>query len=222
MVIAGLVMGILSVSVFFWAGPTIGGLWAGSQALSSSLGGGSAIPATGPIWAVGLTVGVGLPAISLFLSIAGMMKGQSKGVGIAGIVTSAVGAILGFMTTAGAAFAINIASTAKDSFATTQQQGDVQQMQNTLNDPNFQNQIQQALDAAAKQNPNAQGGLGLTGTAPSTAPAPSANTLMPGQVPSGSLGAANPASPAAPAEAVPAEAPIPAGASAPSNTAVPK
>jgi hypothetical protein len=202
MVIAGLVMGILSVSVFFWAGPTIGGLWAASQAVSSSLAGGSAIPHTGPIWGVGIAVGVGLPAIALFLAITGMMKGQSKGVGIAGIVTSAVGAILGFMTTAGAAFAINVASAAKDNLANTSQSTDVQQMQNTLNDPNFQNRIQQAMDAAANQN--AQGGLGLVGgTAPSASP-PSANTLMPGQVPAG---AASPTAPTGPAEAVPAEAP---------------
>ncbi len=236
MVIAGLVMGILSVSVFFWAGPTIGGLWAASKAVTTSLSGGSAIPEVGPIWIVGLVVGVGLPVISLFLSIGGLMKGQSKGVGIAGIVTSGVGAILGLITTSGAAFAINVASMAKDNLANSVQPSDVQQMQSTLNDPNFQNRIQQAMDAAAGPNPNAGGGLGITGAGtPPASPVPSNDTLMPGQVPAGQVpvgqvpvgqvpvgqvpvgqvpgvlanGAVNPASPGTGGAALPAEAPPP-------------
>lgn len=199
MAIAGLVLGILSVSVFFWAGPAIGGLWSASQTVSASLVGNAIAPPAWPIWVMGLSLGVGIPLISLVLSIVGL--GQKKGIAIAGLVTSSVGIILGFMTTMGAAFAVNLAGAAKDKIETAVPNFD--QMQNTLDDPAFQDRIQKAMEAAARSQPN---------TAPDTAAAPAQgapNTLMPGQTPENPV-----ASPGIPAEAPPtptppAEAPLP-------------
>ena len=199
MAIAGLVLGILSVSVFFWAGPTIGGLWSASEAVSASLAGNAAMPPAWPVWVMGLSLGVGLPLISVILSVAGLRS--KKGVAIAGLVTSSVGVILGFLTTLGAAFAINMAAASKDKLDDAMP--DLQQMQNTIDDPAFQDRIQKAMKAAAAQ--------GDTAADPQAPAAGTPNALMPGQVPASPSQAESAPVEAPPAEAPPAEAPTSSG-----------
>lgn len=198
MAVAGLVLGILSVSVFFWAGPAIGGLWSASQSVSASMAGNAVVPPAWPIWLMGLSLGVGLPLISLVLSIGGL--GKKKGIAVAGLVTSSVGIILGFMTTMGAAFAVNLASAAKDKIDAAAP--DLQQMQNTLEDPAFQDRIQKAMEAAARQ----QADTSPTADTPAQG---TPNTLMPGQTPPGSPSPVGLPAEAQPTQAQPAEAPLP-------------
>ena len=195
MAIAGLVLGILSVSVFFWAGPTIGGLWSASEAVSASLAGKATMPPAWPIWVMGLSLGVALPLISVILSIAGLRS--KKGIAIAGLVTSSVGVILGFLTTVGAAFAINMAAASKNKLDDAIP--DLKQMQNTIDDPAFQDRIQRAMEAAAEKGDS-------TTDAPAAAGAGTPSALMPGQVPPSPSQAES-----APAEAPPAEAPASTG-----------
>lgn len=164
MAIAGLVLGILGVTVFCWLGPAVGALWSASEAVSAS----AAAPPTWPVWVMGLILSVGVPAAALFLSIGGLRK--NKGIAIGGLITSGTSMIFGFILTMGAAFALNVAGASTNGIgADILKKNDRQQMQNTL-DPAFQENIKRAMEAAAAQSPQA----------PSTG-APSA--LMPGQTP---------------------------------------
>ena len=209
MAIAGLIFGILSATVFWWAGPTIGGLWSASKAVSMSLAGNAGVPPAWPIWVMGLTLGVGVPLIALVISIGGLR--QNKGVAIGGLVTSCVAIVLGFITTMGAAFALNVAAAAEDnSPKAASGQDDFKQLQNTLDNPAFQDKILKAMEAAGKKGaPESSGPEAATaGGEPAPATARTPDTLMPGQTP-----------PSAPADQ-PAEAPNQSGfAGGTANTA---
>ena len=187
MAIAGLIFGILSVTVFFWAGPTIGGLWSASKAVAMSLEGNPGVPPAWPIWVMGLILGVGVPLVALVISIGGLR--QNKGVAIGGLVTSGIAIMLGIITTMGAAFALNMAAAAENKFPKDASgHDDLKQLQNTLDDPAFQENILKAMKAAGQQN-----AAGVPGS--EAAPSGTPDVLMPGQTP-----------PSAPAEQ-PAEAP---------------
>ncbi len=150
MVIAGFVIGLLSVTVFWWLGVTLGGLLTAGVSVDAVLTGGASSLNTAPLWIVGLGVGVGLPVVSVVLSSLGLAKGQSKGIGLVGIVTGAIGAILGLGFTLLMALGIHWAESAKDlADEPTAPAQRLEEMQETLNDPAFQEKIMKAMAAAA-------------------------------------------------------------------------
>ncbi len=195
MCIAGLILGILSVTVAFWAAPSIGTLWSAALAFS-----GTSAPPAWPIWLMGLGIGAGLPLIGILLSIIGIVKKQSKGIGIAGIVICAIGLILSIIFTSGAAVAVDIAGNAAANILGESSE-DMQKLQDALNSPDLQERIRKAMEAAQKapeDETQQQNALSEDKAPP--------KVLMPGQA----AEAANedPVKPVAPASAEqPAEAP---------------
>lgn len=151
MAVAGFVFGLLSVAVFWWLGVTLGGIWAASLSVDAVIKGGDSFFATTPFWVLGLGIGVGLPVVSIVLSSVGLAKGESKGIGIVGVVTGAVGALLGLGFTLFSVFTLNLASAANELTAPPVSTKAEKEMQKTLDDPAFQEQIMKAMKAAAEK-----------------------------------------------------------------------
>ena len=150
MAVAGFVFGLLSVAVFWWLGVTLGGIWAAGVSVEAVMNGGESSFATTPFWIMGLGIGVGLPVIAIVLSGIGLVKGQSKGIGLIGIVTGSVAALLGLGFTIFSVFTLDLA-VAANSLPTSETMASEKKMQETLNDPAFQEQIMRAMKAAEKQ-----------------------------------------------------------------------
>ncbi len=149
MAAASLVLGILGLIVFCWAGPAIGTAWTTASSAGSALQG-EAVVVIWPIWTLGLIIGVAIPLIGVILGIAGMKKEDSKGICLGGIVLGVIAALIGLGLTYGAARAAMFIENLKDSDQFGQMQ---QQLQQQLNDPDLQQQIQQQLLQAQQQEP---------------------------------------------------------------------
>ena len=145
MAAASLVIGILGFILFCWAGPALGTAWATASSASSAIQG-EAVIFIWPIWTLGLIIGVAVPLIGVILGIAGMKKEDSKGICIGGIVIGIVSAVIGFALTFAAVSAFSFVDDLKDS-------DQFDKMQQQLNDPALQQQIQQQLLNAQQQEP---------------------------------------------------------------------
>lgn len=149
MAVASLILGILGLILFCWAGPALGTAWATASSAASALQGDTVI-VIWPIWTLGLIIGVAIPLIGVILGAAGMKKEDSKGICLGGIVIGLVAAIIGFALTFAAASAFSFVDELKGSDQFDQMQ---QQLQQQLNDPALQQQIQQQLLQAQQQEP---------------------------------------------------------------------
>jgi hypothetical protein len=141
--ILALILGILSLVVFCWLGPTIG---AGAAAPSADqLMSGSFEVSTGAGYVWGILIGGVLPLLAVVFGFMGLKK--SKGMAITGIILGGLGAIIGVILT----FVFVGAVGAVSDMAGGMQQG--------LNDPAMQQMmqqgLQQAMDQAAQQPPPA-------------------------------------------------------------------
>jgi hypothetical protein len=155
MAVVSLVLGILGLILFCWAGPGLGTLWVTAVSAGSLLQGQMTIT-TWPIWVCGLAIGVGLPLLGVILGIAGLKKEDSKGISIGGIVLGVVAALIGGALTFAAYGGATIASTMNlaenDEFQQLQKQ-----LQDQLNDPALQQQIQQQIQKARQAQQAQQG-----------------------------------------------------------------
>ena len=156
MAVAALVLGILGIILFSWLGPFLGAAWATTLSVqaftdASSSGAGAEV-VTWPLWALGLLIGVGVPALAVILGGISMAKTETKGVAIGGIVTGVVGMLGGFILIF-VFQAIALVSQAAVGGMTDpdQVQKQMQQLQQQLDDPMAQQQIQQQLMRAAEQ-----------------------------------------------------------------------
>lgn len=149
MAVASLVIAILSVILFCWAGPMLGAAWAGVAVASSFGGDGPATIVTWPVWTLGLAVGVGIPLLAVMLGIVGLRDEKSKGISLAGIIVGLVAAILGLM---GTLIAVGFYNVVDDLSADSDQmQQFQQQLQQQLDDPAALQRIQDQLKRAARQ-----------------------------------------------------------------------
>ncbi len=140
--VVSLIIGILGFVVFCWLGPTVGGIWAGA-ATAGAFAKGDPTVVTWPIWAMGLVVGVLFPLVGAVLGIVAIKRSEAKGLGIAGVVTGLVSAVIGLGVTLFLAFAGDV--------------GDHYLEENLKNmDPAAQQQLQpglqQLIDQANKQS----------------------------------------------------------------------
>ncbi len=135
MAVLSLILGILSLVVFCWLGPTIGGL-TGAPSMEQMMSGNAEF-STGAVWGWGIAIGVILPLLAVVFGIMGVKT--KKGLALAGIIMGAIGAIVGIVITWTTATGLGAAG----DLATQGMQG----MQN----PDFQQQLQQGLDQAAQQ-----------------------------------------------------------------------
>lgn len=130
--ILALILGILSLVLFSWLGPTIG---AGAAAPSAEdMASGSFEVSTGAGYVWGILIGVVIPLLAAVFGFMGMKK--SKGMAITGLVLGILGAILGAILT----FVFVGAVGAMGDLAGG--------MQGMANDPATQQMLQQGLDQA--------------------------------------------------------------------------
>ena len=149
MAIAGLIFGILSITVCWWLGITLGGFWAAGTAVGTAISGGGVAIVTWPVWVLGLGIGVGVPAVAIILSIVALAKkDQSKGIALAGLVTGAVAAVLGVVATIVSVLALDVAEAATNPTGNDTPAAELEKMQQALDDPAFQAQIMKAMEAA--------------------------------------------------------------------------
>jgi len=148
MAVAGLVLGILSVTVLWWLGFFLGGLWTAGASVSTIMAGGPVAVEAWRIWTLGIGVGVVVPLIAVGLGIGGVKKGQT-GIGIAGIVTGGLAAVLGLAFTILSAFALNVAESVQSQTDPVNTTAEMEKMTKTLDDPAFQEQMLKAMQAAA-------------------------------------------------------------------------
>ncbi len=152
MAVAALVLGILGFILFCWLGPLLGFTWA-SAAMASAAFEGNPQLVVWPIWALGLTIGVGVPFVAVILGAAAMKKDESKGVAIGGLVIGCVAALGGLIITVVVTFSIKAgaAMLGGDVPDDPQVQQQIQQLQQQINDPALQEKVQQQLEQAMKQ-----------------------------------------------------------------------
>lgn len=159
MPVAALVLGILGFVVFSWLGPLLGVLWATQVNLSPILEGAGLEPqiVTWPVWAAGLTLGVGVPMIAVVLGAVALRQPESKGVALGGIVTGAIGALAGFVLIFVFQTVASLGQAAIDNVKNDDQfNQNMQQLQQQLNDPALQQQIQDQLNKAMQQQQGIQ------------------------------------------------------------------
>ncbi len=141
--ILALILGILSLVVFCWLGPLIGGIAAAPSA--DQIMSGNLEVSTGAIYIWGILIGGVIPLLAVVFGFMGLKK--SKGMAITGIILGGLGAIIGIVMTIMAGAAVGMAG----EMAGGLQQG--------LNDPAMQQMmqqgLQQAMDQAAQQPPPA-------------------------------------------------------------------
>ena len=181
MAVAGLVIGILGITVFWWAGPALGGAITSWFVLSGAVQGQVDVSTT-PIWVSGLLIGVGLPLSAVGLSIGAIIKDEkSKGIAIAGLVLGAVAAILGLIFTFVGATGTQMAKEiAQGKDGALQSVPGFDEMQKQLNDPAFQQQIQDAMKRAQEMQ---QSPTPPPPPTPGTPPPPAAQPPAPSQQP---------------------------------------
>ena len=149
--VASLVLGILGITVFCWLGPLLGGFWAGALMAGTVIDGQPQIIAW-PVWALGLGVGVFPSVLAVLLGIGTLVKGRQQGVGIGGIVTGLVSAVIAFVITFFAVKGLEIADELTDPDKVNIQQ-QLQQVTDDLNDPLTQKKFQDRLQKAAGNQP---------------------------------------------------------------------
>jgi len=125
--IAALIVGILSLVIFSWLGPTIG-----AGAATASLITSGEVGAGGYVW--GILVGFIVPLLAVVFGFMGMKK--SKGMAITGIVLGGISAIIGLILTFLFVGGISAGMGA---------------LQEGLGDPAFQQMMQQGLDQAMQE-----------------------------------------------------------------------
>ncbi|HUT76612.1 MAG TPA: hypothetical protein VM285_02940 [Polyangia bacterium] len=133
--VLALILGILSLVVFCWLGPLIGGIMAAPSA--EELMSGNFEMSAGAIYVWGILIGGVLPLLAVVFGFMGLKK--SKGMAITGMVLGGLGAIIGIVMTVMAGAAVGMAS----EMAGGLQQG--------LNDPAMQQMMQQGLDQAMQE-----------------------------------------------------------------------
>jgi hypothetical protein len=105
--VLSLVLGILGLVLFDWLGASIGGGMVAASAMQSALAGNVEV-STGPIWALGLLVGVLIPLVAVVTGALAIKSGKKKGLGIAGLICGAIAAVIGIILTVGAAKAVDM------------------------------------------------------------------------------------------------------------------
>lgn len=135
MAVLSLILGIVSIVILSWLGPVIGAAVGAPSAEELLSGTGSF--SSGPAYGIAVFVSIILPIVALVFGIMGLKA--KKGVAIGGIITSAIGLLLGIILTVvivgGAAAAMSLA------------QGGLA----GLSDPAAQQQLQDALNQAMQQ-----------------------------------------------------------------------
>ncbi len=107
--ILSLVLGILGLAVFDWLGMTIGSGIVGANTMKAALSGNFDV-STGPIWGFGIGIGVLIPIIAVLAGIMAISSKKRKGLGIAGLVTGLIAAVIGLVLTFTAAKAVDAAA----------------------------------------------------------------------------------------------------------------
>ena len=69
--VLSLVLGILGLVLFDWLGASIGGGMVAASAMQSALAGNVEV-STGPIWAMGLLIGVLIPLVAVVTGMGGL------------------------------------------------------------------------------------------------------------------------------------------------------
>jgi hypothetical protein len=129
--ILALILGILSLVVFCWLGPVIGGIMAAPSA--EQIMSGSYEVSAGAVYIWGILIGGVIPLLAVVFGFMGLKK--SKGMAITGIVLGGLGAIIGIIMTVVTASAMGMAS----------------DLAGGLSDPAMQQMMQQGLDQAMQE-----------------------------------------------------------------------
>ena len=148
MAVAALILGILSITVFWWLGFLLGAFWTAGASISPIMAMDLGAVETWPMWTLGLGFGVAVPLVGVGLGIGGIAKGQ-KGISIAGIVTSLAGVVLALGIAALMLFAANVVEANKDQIQSVVPAAEMEKMMETLDDTAFQDQMLKAMQAAA-------------------------------------------------------------------------
>ena len=140
--VLSLVLGILGLVLFDWLGVTIGTGMVAASTMEAALQGNVEV-SSGPIWALGLLVGVLIPLVSVITGVMAIKSGKKKGLGIAGLICGSIAAIIGVVLTVGAAKAIDATSELASGAAASAMQDPAMQ--------DLQKQLQEAAKNAQQQ-----------------------------------------------------------------------
>jgi hypothetical protein len=143
--ILSLVLGIVGLAVFDWLGVTIGSGMVGAATMKAALSGNFEV-STGPIWGLGIGLGVAVPLIAVVAGILAIKANKRKGMGIAGLVLGLIAAIIGCVLTFGAAKAVDTAA----QIGKTQIGDATNQLNSALSDPATQEALKKGLEDAMK------------------------------------------------------------------------
>jgi hypothetical protein len=133
--ILALILGILSLVVFCWLGPTIGAGAAAPSMEDAMAGNYEVSTGAGYLW--GILIGGIIPLLAVVFGFMGLKK--SKGMAITGIVLGGLGALIGIILTFVFVGAVGAVSDLAGG------------MQGLANDPAMQQMMQQGLDQAMQE-----------------------------------------------------------------------
>ncbi len=137
--VLSLVLGILGLVLFDWLGVTIGAGMVAASTMQGALQGNMEVSA-GPIWALGLLIGVPIPLVAVLTGVMAIKSGKKKGLGIAGLICGAIAAVIGIIMTVGAAKAVDATAELTSAAAS-----------GAMADPAMQEALQKGLQEAMKQ-----------------------------------------------------------------------
>jgi hypothetical protein len=142
--ILSLVLGILGLVLFDWLGASIGAGMVAAKTMEAALQGNLEVSA-GPIWAMGLILGVLIPLVAVVTGVLAIKSGKKKGLGIAGLICGGIAAVIGIFLTVGAAKAVDM----------TAQLGNaaMKDAAGALGDQAMQDALKKGLEDAMKAQP---------------------------------------------------------------------